>query len=188
MSRKKKPTQPRKAVSLATIPERVANRVPRGDMGATGQAMRHGLVVEPVVVVTDDGEVKESPNGMKRARRIDLVEMYGKKHILAQRQVMAAKVLRNAYENTLRSPDAIKAVQVDCSPKPDQAVAMMIDRVSQFSEVMGLVSAPYKEIIDCVVLNNCIPAWLPKYRGPNYQRGIKHMQEALEDLADMLDL
>lgn len=185
---KNKRTQRRKDVSLATMPEKVANRVVRGDMGATGQAMRHGLVQEGVTHIDDEGNLQESPNSMKRMRRIDLVEMYARKGVLNQRQVSAAKRLTNAWEGTMKTPPAIKEIQVDSSPKPDAFIDIHIDRVSKFTSVMKHVDTQYREIIDCVVLNNNIPAWLPKFRGPQYQRGIRHMQEALTELADNLDL
>ena len=102
--RKKRAAQRRKGVSLAPVPQRVANRVTRGDMGPDTPAQRQGKVVEDVTHVDDNGEVKKSPNGMKRARRLSVAETYHRHGHLSKRQAEAAQRLLNAWECNFKSP------------------------------------------------------------------------------------
>lgn len=145
--------------------------------------------------VTEDAEFFDeetgeavNPNGVKRARRIDLVEHYHRKGVIDRRQMLAGLALRVAFEGTQRTAPAIKKVQVDSTPKPDQHVEIMIDRISRFADIYEGMNPGDREVLDCVVLNNSTPAWLKKYRGPRYRVGIERMQEALSKLADRLKL
>ena len=158
------------------------------DTGPNTAAQRAGKVIEAATWRDPETGKEVNPNGVKRSRRIDVVEMYARKGILDRRQLAAALALRCAYEGTYKSPPAIKKLQVDVSPKPDHFVAILMDRIGRFSDVMVLVPKRHREIIDCVVLENRTPGWLRKYRGPRYRRGIERMQEALADLADALDV
>lgn len=188
---KKKRTQRRKAVSLATLPEQVANRVTHGDMGATGPAMRQGLISEPVTWVDDEGKLQKSPNNMRRARRIDLIESYHKRDrnpILDDRQFKAAKMLREAYEATHRSPPAIKEIQVDASPKPDAHIDITIDRISRFSAIMRHVPSDCKDVVDAVVLENQSIGWLKQYRGRKHAKGVERLQRGLSVVAGAFSL
>lgn len=180
-TRKGRARQPRE-VSLATaMPD-------RWDMGPDTPAQRAGKVIEAADYVDPETGESKNPNNVRRARRVDMVEVYEKRGILDRRQVRAATILRTTYEATQRTAPAIKAIQVDSSPKPDAHVAIMVDRISKFAGVMSKVLPEYREIIDCVVLGNNIPARIRRFRGPKYQTGIAHMQAALADLADRLDV
>lgn len=187
---KKKRKQRRQDISLATLPRKVANRVSRGDMGATGPAMRRGLVTEAVTYVDDQGNLKESPNNMRRARRVDLIESYHNRenaHI-DERQLKAAKRLRESYEATMKSPPAIKAIQVDASPKPDHAVTMQIDRISAFSAIMRHVPKDCRDVVSAVALDNQAIGRLKEYRGRNHVKGVERLQRGLDCIADGLGL
>lgn len=145
--------------------------------------------------VTEDAEFYDeesgkmvNPNGVKRARRIDLVEHYHRKGVIDRRQMLAGLALRVAFEGTQRTAPAIKKVQVDSSPKPDANIEIMIDRISRFADVQNGLCEKHREILGCVVLDNNHPAALRKYRGRRYLLGIEAMQEALSSLADQLEL
>lgn len=189
MARRKK--RQKRKVTLAQIPANVANRVTRGDMGPDTAAQRQGRVIEPVTFVDDDGNLKESPNNMRRARRIDVIESYHKRDrnpILDGRQYKAAKALREAYEATKRSPPAIKEIQVDASPKPDQHIDIMIDRISRFTAIMRHVPKDCKDVIDAVVLENQSIGWLKQYRNSKHSNGVKRLQKGLDAVAEGLRL
>ncbi len=191
MARKKSATKRRRDVSLATMPEKVANRITHGDMGAAGPAMRHRLVKEPVMFVDDTGKMRESPNNMRRARRIDMAESYHKLDInplLNASQFKAAKQLREAFEATMKSPPAIKEIQVDASPKPDQFIDITIDRISTFSGVMRQVPSDCKDVVTAVVLDNQAIGRLKQYRGRNHAKGVEKLQRGLDMVAEALQL
>lgn len=154
------------------------------DMGPRTALQDAGKVIEGRGEINPETGEMVNPNGVMGARRVDLVEIYGKRGWLEPRHVTAAKALRMAWEGTMKSPDAIKAIQVDSSPKPDHAVAMQIDRISKFSKVMGLVPKRHREIIDMTVLRGGSPAQLRQYRGPNFQAGIAALRVALDNLAN----
>jgi len=189
MGKRKRATHRRKAVSLATLPERVRNRTERGDLGPDTPLQRANKVTEDVTWVDDEGNLQKSPNGMKRARRIDLIESYhtrDRNPILDARQYKAAKMLREAYEATQKSPPAIKEIQVDASPKPDQNVSTLIDRISRFSAIMRHVPRDCKDVVDAVVLENQSIGWLKQYRGDNLSVGVRRLQLALDAVADKI--
>lgn len=150
-----------------TLPE------PR-DLGATGPANRQGLVIEPI---------PGSPNNEKRARRVDMLEVWLRKGQITPRGYYAAEKLRNAFEETARSPGWPESERVQSSPKPDHAVTIQIDRLSRFHGLARHVSREDAQIIAACVLHPGTPAQLRQYRGRAYQRGIEHLREALERLA-----
>ncbi|WP_306127927.1 hypothetical protein [Roseovarius sp. MMSF_3350] len=145
-------------------------------------------VIEPADYTDPLTGKKINPNGVKRARRIDMVEQYQRRGILEQRQVLAALAVRMAYEQTEKSPPAIKAIQVDTSPKPDQHIAILMDRISKFTSIFGLIHSKDRALLDCICVRGNGPGELKCYRGRNYRKGIEHMQEALTRLADALEL
>lgn len=185
---KKQKKRKEKRVSLAPMPAAIANHQGRRwDRGPNTQAQRAGKVVEDAEYFDEETGEKVNPNGVKRLRKIDLVEHYARKGVIDRRQMLAGITLRSAFEGTQRTAPAIKKVQVDSTPKPDQHVEIMIDRLSRFADVFNGLNGKYREILDCVVLNNCHPAWLKKYRGRRYVRGIEVLQEALSALSDHLE-
>jgi hypothetical protein len=189
--RKKRPAQRRKAVSLPAPPERVARPVTRGDMGPDTPLQGLGKVVEPVTFVDEDGKLKTSPNGMRRARRIDIIESYHRRDrnpILDATQFKAAKMLREAYEATKKGPPAIKEIQVDASPKPDHFIDVTIDRLSRFSAIMRHVPQDCRDVVDAVVLENQSIGWLKQYRNSSHPKGVERLQRGLDMVAEALQL
>lgn len=158
----------------------------RWDMGTGTRAQRLGLVTEDADWVDPETGEKVNPNGVKRARRIDVAESYHKRGRLDDRQLKAAMALRGAYEATMKSPPAIKKVQVDVTPKPDQHIDIIVDRISKFSEIMRHVPLASKPVVDAVVLENNSVGWLPQYRGRKHSRGVELLQSGLDAVADAL--
>lgn len=148
------------------------------DMGASGPANRVGIVVERVE--------EPNPNGVRRARRIDMAEVYYRRGVLTRRQYLAAMMLRTAYEQTGKSPPAIKAVQVDSSPKPDQHIAILLDRMAIFATVFKHVPAADRAILDRLCIQGTGPG--KPYVGTRYRAGLALMASACERLADRMKI
>jgi hypothetical protein len=157
------------------------------DMGPKTAAQAHLKVIEDANIWDEEKQKWVNPNGVKRARRVDLVEAYHAQGKIDRRALLAALTLRTSYEATMKSAPAIKKIQVDTFPKPDQHIAIIIDRISRFSNVYGMVPATDRPIIDCVVLRNAGPNNIG-FKGSRYARGMALLQDALTRLADRLDL
>lgn len=161
------------------------------DMGAMGQANRVGLVEEQATDVTPDGETP-NPNGVKRMRRIDMLEVWHRKGVLSARAFNAGESLRNAFCATQKAPGWPDNDKVQSSPKPDHAVTVQIGRLSTFAAIYGLVIQSDRAILDHCILSERIPASLVHdgrrpYAGPRYQDGLDHLRAALERLADAME-
>lgn len=174
-----KPARRRKAPHKPTTPT-------SWDMGPDTPAQRAGKVVEPASYADPDTGKEINPNGVKRLRRVDLVEVYYRRGWISKRGFAAADALRKAYEGTQRSPPAINPVQVDTSPKPDQNVAIQIDRMSRYVALMGLVNTDHHRLVAAVVLEDMTPAHAG-WKGKRYQEGVKLLAEALDVLADRME-
>lgn len=162
------------AVSLAQVP---------WDLGATGKANRCGLVIEDGGDIDPETGKRINPNSIKRARRVDMLEVWHRKGDISATGYNAAVKLRDAFEATARAPGWPDNDRVQSSPKPDHAVAIQIDRMSRFHAYHQHVSADDREIIDACVLRSGTPASLKRYRGPGYRDGMAHLHDALERLA-----
>ena len=179
MSKKAKNRTKSKAVSLS----QPANR---WDMGPVTASQMAGKVIESATWTDGDGN-KVNPNGVKRARRIDLAESYFKRTtnpLLSERQFKAAEHLRNAFERTQRTAPAIKAVQVDSTPKPDQHVAILIDRISKYSDAMRRVPKESIKVVEAVAIDNRAIGNLKEYRGRKHAVGVILLQKGLDAVAD----
>lgn len=164
---------------------------PPWDFGATGPANRRGLEIEDAAedeVNPQTGEItRRNPNGVKRARRVDMLEVWHRKGAISTGGFNAAVALRNVFEQTARAPGWPDNDRVQSSPKPDHSVTIQIDRISKYHLVARLVHRDDWEIIDLCVLQERIPASLPKYRGRSYQDGLATLRAALDRLAERLN-
>jgi hypothetical protein len=158
------------------------------DFGARTAAQDRLKVVEPVTQ-WDEKTQREvpNPNGVLRARRIDLVEYYGRKGRLDQRQVAAAKRLALAWEATQRSPEAIKKVQVDSTPDHGAIAAMQVDRMDKLHSVRRHIPDADWPVLECVCIRNASVAHAG-YRGWRTTSGLERLSDALTRLADKLGL
>ncbi|WP_439140262.1 hypothetical protein [Roseicyclus sp.] len=160
---------------------------PSWDMGPDTEAQRAGKVIEDARIWDADKGVWVNPNGVKRARRIDLIESWANTGKVTERQFKAAQALRIAFERTMCSAPAIKKVQVDTSPRPDETVAMMVDRIGAFADLMKHVPSESRAVVECVVLDNRGPNNLG-YKARAYARGVELLRSGLDAVADELRL
>ena len=152
------------------------------DLGAKGKANQAGLVIEDAAETTPEGKAA-NPNGVKRARRVDMLERWHRLGKITTAGYNAAEKLRNAFEATERAPGWPDNDRVQSSPKPDHAVTIQIDRLSKYHFIARHVARDDREIISHCVLSQGTPAGLKKYRGRNHEKGYAHLREALERLA-----
>lgn len=165
------------------------------DHGADGPANRNGLVVEDAVDITPDGSTP-NPNGVRRARRVDMLEVWHNRYLtghtspktgypapfITTRQYNAADALQAAYEATLRAPGWPDNDRVQSSPKPDHAVTIQIDRIGRYHAIARFVA-----LQDWPILQHCvINGKSPKGTGRAYQAGFEHLRAALDRLATAL--
>lgn len=130
----------------------------------------------------------QNPNGVKRARRIDVIESYFRREKIDDRQFDAALRLRVAWEQTMKSPPAIKKLQVDVTPKPDHFIAILMDRIGRYHEVARHAGRQHWRLVAHVVLDNRTLGSLPEAGGGRQlDRAHEALAEALDILADALD-
>jgi hypothetical protein len=178
--------KPKSKVTLAPPPSVMPTS---WDKGATGKANRIGLVEEPATEFDPaTGKDTPNPNGVKRMRRVDMLEVWARNKQITTAGFNAAERLRDAFERTMRSPGWPDNDRVQSSPKPDHAVTIQIDRISAFHAINRLVPPEDKPIIDKCVLSRGTPASAVydgkrPYRGARYQEGLAHLRDALERLA-----
>lgn len=151
------------------------------DHGAAGAANRVGLVVE------DRGELDArtgktvNPNGVTGVRRIDLLDFWNGRGTISTGGMNVAKLLRQAYEDTMRAPPALPDNdRVQSSPKPDQAIDIRIERISRFTALMARVPDQDREIISRCVLDGWHPSRV--YGALRTRQGLAHLREALDRL------
>lgn len=162
------------------------------DQGAMGHANRLGLVEEAAVSIdATTGKPEPNPNGVKRMRRVDMLERYHRLGIISTRGWNAAEALRDAFEATMKTPGWPDNDRVQSSPKPDQAVEIMVDRISRFHSINRLVPPEDVPIIDACVFHMNAPGSAVingsrPYRHAGHERGVQHLRSALDRLADAM--
>lgn len=140
-------------------------------------------------IIEDGGEInsatgkRENPNGIRRARRIDVIETYYRAGRLSPSQFQAAETLASAWENTQRSPSPKLGEKVDSSPKPDHAITIQIDQMTDYIRIMGRVDKADKQILTHCVLDRHTPYGLPQYRHARRGEGMQALRDALDRLA-----
>ena len=160
------------------LPASKVTLAPIRDLGATGPANRAGLVIE---------RVADSPNGEKRARRVDMLEVYHARGTVTDRQHAAGKVLREAWLRTHMGPAVDLAQErVDKSPDPSRAITIAIDHLSRFIAVTRRIPTHDAEILYCVVCMERSVVAMSRYRGERRRLGEEHLRSALSQLADAL--
>lgn len=175
----------RKAVTVAAMPS-------EWDQGATGRANRIGLVQEDAAGIDPiTGKKEPNPNGVKRMRRVDMLERYHRMGLISTRAWNAAEKLRDAFEATMKSPGWPDNDRVQSSPKPDHAVTIMVDRISRFHAINRLVPLEDAPIIDACVFHMNAPGsaiinGAKPYRHAGHERGVQHLRDALERLANAM--
>ncbi|WP_273688440.1 hypothetical protein [Ketogulonicigenium vulgare] len=121
------------------------------DFGATGPANQQGLVKERLADIDGTGTIK-------RARRVDMLEVWHKRGWLSAEAWDMAKKLRDAFEGTQRTLGAdYERPRVDSSPKPDCAVDIQIDRLSRYRAMTSHVADGDRDLVIHCVINGKAP-------------------------------
>lgn len=162
--------------------------LPRWGMGPEAPATCENVVIEDALIWDDEKEKYVNPNNVKRARRIDMCEVYFNRGQITRNQLKAALELRGLYEATMKSQPAIKQISVDNNSIPDLHVSLMVARVCKFYGVMRHVPVSSKPVINAVVLDNQSIGYLKQYRASRFDRGLAELKEGLEAVADSLEL
>lgn len=185
------PKSPHASVTLLEAP---------WDMGAAGQANRHGLEQEEVQYLDRDTLNASNPNGVRRMRRVDMLEVWHKNFLnqsdrgqwISTEQFNAAEKLRDSFLKTQMGKGTdYSAERVDSSPKPDQAVAIQVDRFSGYYAIAKHIRPKDELIISVCVIQGHTPAQARvggrrPYWGPTYGMGMQHLRDALQRLSDAL--
>ena len=151
------------------------------DHGAAGQANRIGLVIEERGELDPKTGKVQNPNGVTGARRVDLLDFWHKRGTITDNGLTAAKALRAAYEQTMKSPPALPDNdRVQSSPKPDHAIAIQIERISRFAHLMKMVPQADRPILSLCVLDGGHPSRL--YGPLKFREGFALLREALDRL------
>lgn len=163
------------------------------DEGATGPANRHGLVREAATDIDPEtGKETPNPNNVMRMRRVDMLEVWARKGRISAAGYNAADKLRRAYLATFKAPGWPDNDRVQSSPKPDHAVTIQIERLSDFHEFWKVVVAADRAIIGWCILHDHSAATLRDdrgrrpYYGHGHAAGMKHLREALDRLAEKI--
>ena len=157
------------------------------DLGASGPANRHGMELEDAADVDPVTGKVVNPNGIKRARRVDMLEVWHRRGTISTAGYNAAEKLRDAYEATQRAPGWADNDRVQSSPKPDHAVTIQIDRLSAFARIMARVENGDRAIVWHCILEGHAPTTAvinghKPYYGDN-AGGLAHVRDALDRLA-----
>ena len=163
--------------------------LPAWDMGATGPANRIGLVVEDAPTIDPETGEARNPNGVKRVRRVDVLETLHKRGKISLPGYTVAVMLRGAFEATQQSPGWPDNDRVQASPKPDHAVTIQVDRLSRYSRIARHIPREDRDIIGWCVLHGGWPQSMPDaaghrpYSTPGDDRGYERLRGALDRLA-----
>lgn len=156
------------------------------DHGAMGAANRIGLVVEERGDLDLRSGKITNPNNVTGVRRVDILDFWHRRGTITTGGFNAAVKLRDAFEGTMRGKPALpENDRVQSSPKPDHAVTIQIDRISQFTRYMGQVIPGDRAIISACVLDGHHPSSI--YGALRVKEGLQHLREALERLSKALD-
>ncbi|KQI67035.1 hypothetical protein AN189_17580 [Loktanella sp. 3ANDIMAR09] len=156
-----------------------------------GQANRLNLVVEQRGTTDPITGKTTNPNGVKGVRRVDMMEVYYKRGWISDRGYTAGEKLRDKWEATERSPGWSDNDRVQSSPKPDQAVAMRIDRLSQLVRITRLMPPQHKSLIEAVAIrqrsiNAAVVDGARPYVGRGHKIGQSELMVAFDALADAI--
>ena len=187
--RKRKPGQGKTVIGTAGV------TLPGWDMGAMGPANRPGLVEEDAPTIDPETGEEFNPNGVKRMRRVDLLDLWHRKGVLSAAAYTVACDLRDAWLTTQmgRAVD-LGQERVDSSPKPDHAVTIQIDRLSKFHALMRHVVQADVPVVNACVLNSGGPGDVMARDGSRpfrnvpgevwrHDAGLRALSDALERLA-----
>ncbi len=158
------------------------------DLGLATPMAQHLARIENATWFDPDQGKPVNPNSVKRARRISWVEHYYSKALLSPAQFKAAEKLQLAFEQTQKTPPAIKEINVDASPKPDQNITMMINRQSKYHNIARHIPQNARTYIDHVVIQNRPITAMPGCKGRRVPAYMARLAKGLDVMADNLGL
>lgn len=176
MAKKKKSAK--KSVTVAEAPKFGS----QWDHGAIGRANRIGLEIEDAAGYDPETGRAANPNGVKRMRRVDMIEIWRREGVISTAGYNAAEKLRDAWEATQQSPGWPDNDRVQSSARPDVAVTVQIDRLSVYDRLARHIPAADMPIITACVLQPYTPA-SAGYRSERYKLGLAHLRDALDRLS-----
>lgn len=136
----------KRPISLAPLPV-------TWDLGATGPAARaREIVIEDAADIDPETGEIVNPNGIKRARVVDMLEVWHIRGTISTGGYNYAVKLRDAYEATQRTPGWPDNDRVQASPRPDLAVAEQADRLTDFLALSRYIHPADRPVIDWCVL------------------------------------
>ena len=154
------------------------------DTGAPGPAARarEQVVEDAFDVDPETGEIR-NPNGIRRVRIVDMLEVWHRKGVISTAGYNFAVKLRDAFEATQRAPGWPDNDRVQSSPKPDHVAAIHADRMTAFRAYTRFVHGGDWAVIDYLVLLNRETA----ITGFRYQAMLKELGPALDRCAAAMD-
>lgn len=154
---------------------------PTWDFGTGTTAQRQDLLIEDAGEIDPKTGRRVNPNGVKRARRMWPAERYRRRGWLTERQYRALELLMLAWERTGRTQSAYGRIKVDQTPNPTAAIAVQIDRRSDYHRIARWVAGPYRAYVMWVGSGGDIGA-MPGYRAAYMER----LRKGADALADKL--
>lgn len=156
------------------------------DPCANGPAnMRRERVIEDAAEIDPEtGEIR-NPNGIRRARFVDMLEVWHKRETISTAGYNFAVKLRDAFETTERAPGWPDNDRVQSSPKPDHAVTIQIDRLCRFHAVARFVSREDRAVVDFFVLQRREGAEIKP--GPKWVEALARLGPALDRCAAAME-
>lgn len=138
----------KKAVTLSAMPT-------SWDKGASGPANRKGLIEEPATEFDPvTGREAPNPNGIKRNRRVDVVEEYAKAGMISRRELATATNLRSLAEG-ISARDPLSAIKVDAPTngtlRPEE---LKCDRRRAFWVAWQLVPVECRDVVEKTVIQD----------------------------------
>ena len=156
------------------------------DKGATGPANRLGLRAEPVTWTNESGE-KVNPNNVKRMRRVDMFDKYGRDGTLTARQYDTGQKLKDAWLRTMPSGGSDYSDPiVDRTPQFGNAITNTIDRISAHNDIAKHIPQDDHDLIDAVVYGGRAVGTVRRYRYSRTPNGKARLGAVLDIVADCI--
>ncbi len=138
----------KKGVTLSTMPT-------SWDGGATGPANRDRLREEPATEFDPHtGKETPNPNGIRRNRRVDVVEEYAKAGMISRRELATATNLRSLAEG-ISARDPLSAIKVDVPTngtlRPEE---LKCDKRRAFWAAWRLVPVECRDVVEKTVIQD----------------------------------
>lgn len=125
------------------------------DMGATGPANRDRLREEEAVEIDPTtGRKQPNPNGVRRVRRVCVIEEYAKGGLITSMQLAAGANLR-AMSEGVREKDPLCALELGVTAKGSMLKEELhVDRRRQFWKVWAVIPPECRTVVEWAAIND----------------------------------